>query len=119
MRQKITSEHLVDENGLPAGGHTEGIGFAIDWQKGPIEHPDRLTGPTTSLDVDVGASGAFVEGIIEAAIDRIRWYQTVSNGRFACRENNLAIRKLKDAIYFLDTRSFQRAQRGVLGTHEK
>ena len=119
MRQVITSEHLADANGLPAGGTTVGLGIEIRWQAGPLPHPDRLTrDPVAVMAEDVGANGAFVEGVIQAAIDRIGWYQVVSGGRFACDENAMAVRSLELAIATLDSRTRQRAARGVLGTHK-
>jgi hypothetical protein len=31
MRQKISEQHRLDENGNPAGGATTGVGILIDW----------------------------------------------------------------------------------------
>lgn len=118
MRQRIESEHRADDKGLPAGGTTTGCGITIEWQAGPLPHPDRLVGdPHKVFAEDIGANGAFVEGVIAAAIDRIMWYETVSEGRFANSANKKAIGLLSQALEALDERTKERMQRGVLGTH--
>ena len=109
MNQQIDGRHEVDAGGLPFGGVTSGTGLEIKWQKGPL--------------IDVSGvrqdpNGAFVEGVINAAIDRIQWYQVVSEGRFRCRQNSLAITKLEEALHWLNDRTLERQQRGVEGTHE-
>lgn len=107
MRQQITSQHNLDEKGNPAGGHTEGIGFKIDWQNGPLGRDGERQEP----------NGAFVEGILQAALDRIQHYQTASNGKFQCRQNALAITKIEEALHWLDDRTQERERRKVEGTH--
>jgi hypothetical protein len=107
MRQQITSHHITNLNGNPTGGSTTGMGITIAWQDGPLGRGDARRAPT----------GAFVEGVIEAALDRLGWYQTASAGRFKCRENALAITKLEEALLWLDHRTLAREARGVEGTH--
>lgn len=120
MRQNIEGRHHVDGKGLPAGGTTAALGIAIKWQAGPLPHPDRLTGdPHKVFAEDIGANGAFVEGVIAAAIDRIAWYETVNQGRFSHPANKKAIDLLSQALEALDERTAERMQRGVLGTHER
>jgi hypothetical protein len=108
MRQAITSKHRIDENGNPAGGMTNGTGFAIKWQNGPLGTGESRRSP----------NGAFVEGLILAVIDRIEFYQTASDGRFACLQNADALSLLSSALSALDDRTAQREARGVEGTHE-
>lgn len=91
MRQKITQQHDLDKNGNPAGGATRAKGILIDWQNGPL----GTTEP----------NGAFVEGVILAAIGRLQFYQTASNKKFACRENALAITKLEEALMWCEERT--------------
>ena len=106
MNQHITSEHYIDENGNPAGGSVTGKGIAIDWQNGSLVDPD--TGERRE------PTGAFVENIIRAALDRIEYYQTT---QFRCRENALAITKLEEALHWCQHRTAAREARGVEGTH--
>lgn len=104
MKQRITSEHRVDMDGRPAGGSTRGTGIVIDWQNGPLGRGNDRLAP----------NGAFVEGVIEAALDRLAFYQS---GQFRCRENALAITKLEEALHWLQSRTSRREEAGVEGTH--
>lgn len=105
MRHRVEGTHWKDEHGHPAGGHTHDIGIDIRWQNGPLGEGDERKIP----------NGAFVEGVIEAAIDRLEFYQ--GNG-FSCRENALAITKLQEALHWLYHRTADRQERGVEGTYE-
>lgn len=103
----MNGKHDVDGNGNPAGGRTDGVGIDIEWQNGPLGRGAERKAP----------NGAFVEGVIAAAIDRIQFYQTASNGKFQCRENALAITKLEEALLWLQKRTMDREARAVEGTH--
>ena len=104
MRSLIYSHHWNDENGNPAGGNTYGNGFAIAWQNGPLGR---------GIDRKV-PNGAFVEDIIFSAINRLEFYQ---NSKFACEENAEALKALRFASEWLDSRTLKRDKRGVEGTH--
>lgn len=104
MQQSITEHHFVDTNGKPAGGHTFGIGFAIAWQNGPLGRGAERSEP----------NGAFVEGVIAAALGRLRWYQLTG---FACAENASAIAHLQWALEALASRTKRREASGIEGTH--
>ena len=105
MDQQVTSRHEVDAAGNPAGGRTTGTGIDIAWQNGPL----AVTG------LRLEATGAFVEGVIRAALERLQWYQ---KSKFACLENALAITKLEEALYWCNYRTAGRERRGVEGTHQ-
>lgn len=104
MNQKLTTVHKKDKDGNPTGGFVRGVGIVIDWQDGPLGFPP---------DMDKH-NGAFVEGIIQAAIDRLTFFQ---DSKFACRENALAITKLDEAMHWLAHRTANRTLRQVEGTH--
>lgn len=107
MKQEFTAQNYSDNNGNPAGGFVDGVGLAIKWQNGPLgRDEDRID-----------ANGAFVETLIAATIQRIQYYQTANGGKFACRENALAITKLEEAGMWLDKRTNDREARKVEGTH--
>ena len=108
MRQDITEMHRSDVAGLPAGGITTATGIEVQWQNGALGRGADRHEP----------NGAFVEGVIQAAIGRLEWYQTTSDGRFRCRENALAITHLEEALHWLEARTAKREARGVEGTHE-
>lgn len=106
MQQGFDAENWNDEAGNPAGGVVIGKGLDISWQNGPLGRDEERVAP----------NGAFVEDVIEAAAQRIRYYQ---NSGFACRENAIALTKLEEAILWLDKRTRDRESRGVEGTHVK
>lgn len=106
MRQEIANVHNSDEMGNPAGGHSEGVGIKIDWQNGPLGLGAERKEP----------NGAFVEGVLTAALQRLQYYQST---QFECRENALAITKIEEALHWLDARTNNRIARGVEGTHTK
>ena len=106
MLQVIGSNHRLDENGNPAGGVSNGRGIDITWQDGPLGRGADRKEP----------NGAFVEGVIAAAISRIEFYQST---KFKCRENAIALTHLETALLWLQKRTMDREARDVEGTHSK
>lgn len=104
MNQKIVESHQLDPNGAPAGGVTTGTGIDIRWQNGPLGRGAERIEP----------NGAFVEGVIAAALGRLQHYQST---KFKCRENALAITKLEEALHWCQHRTADRERRDVEGTH--
>ena len=107
MKNGHFEEHWVDEDGNPAGGVSDGRGFTISWQNGPLGRAHRKD-----------PNGAMVEDVIQAVIGRIQFYQEASGGKFACVENEAAIRSLRDAGIRLDDRTRHREAQGVEGTNQ-
>lgn len=73
----------------------------LSFQNGPIK--------------EVGTNGITQEVLLAVLIDRLEHFQA---GRYACRENALALTKLEEAQMWLHSRTRQREGRGVEGTHE-
>ena len=107
MRQEIQETHSTDAEGNPTGGTTTGVGIGISWQNGPLGRGAERKEP----------NGAFVEGVIAAAVGRLRFYQTAADGKFACSENENAIWHLEQALVELESRTKDRETREVEGTH--
>lgn len=107
MLDTFDSTNTVDDNGNPTGGTVDGIGLKISWQNGPLGR---------GLDRQL-ANGAFVETVIDAARQRIEFYQNANAGKFRCRENSVAITKLEEALMWLNKRTTDREKRQVEGTH--
>ena len=103
--QYIREHHWTGDNGNPAGGETEGLGIHIDWQDGPLAVDGVRREP----------NGAFVEGVIEAAIGRIEFYQ---RSKFHGIHNAVALGHLYAALEVLQERTRDRESRGVEGTHQ-
>ncbi len=106
MLQDFKAVNHNDENGKPAGGHVAGTGLTINWQNGPLGRGEDRQEP----------NGAFVETVIEAARQRIQYYQEAG---FACHENREALTHLEGALAVLDARTKSRESAGVEGTHER
>lgn len=69
------------------------------------------TGPV----VEKGVNGVFNEDLILIVLYRLKFFQT---GKFACKENEEAIKHLEEALVALRKRTNDRTERKVLGTYE-
>ncbi len=103
-QQLISEEHKTDGQGNPAGGISYATGILIEWQNGPLGRGDLRK----------GINGAFVEGVLNACIGRLRFYQ---DSKFKCEENDMALAHLYSAKAALQKRTDERESRGVEGTH--
>jgi len=90
------ANHVYDI--VPTIGNAKGL--RIEFQNGPLKEtpPNGLTN----------------EILLAIVIDRLQGFQS---GKFACRENALALTKLEEAVHWLNHRTQQRLARGVEGTH--
>lgn len=103
--QKLDIQNRLDDEGIPTGGFVRGIGIAIAWQDGPLGRDgDRKV-----------QTGAYVEDVLEACLNRLKYYQS---SKFNCPENVLAISELEDALKWLRRRTEDREKRLVEGTHK-
>ena len=91
-----------DGGKIVSGGFTKGTGFLIDWQDGPLKDRGEQ-------------SGAFVEDVMLACIERLQSFQST---KFRCRENACAITHLQEAHMWLRERMRDRQERGVEGKME-
>lgn len=78
-----------------------GLVTQISFQNGPIN--------------EVGINGITQEVLLAIVADRLRGFQS---GKFACRENALALTKIEEAQHWLHHRTLARMSRGVEGTHQ-
>ena len=80
------------------------VGLAcIEFQKGPRKDPDARQG---ILDQD----------LLEIVRDRLTAFQM---GDMGCKENNMALHHIEEALMWLNRRVEDRIERQVLGTMEK
>jgi hypothetical protein len=106
----VQSEFTTNEAGNPTGGRTvmRTVGggpdaIHIEWQDGVVQ--------------DGVQNGAFVEDVIEAARQRIMFFNSRPESR--CRENSVAITKLEEALQWLDWRTRARLLQNVENTYEQ
>ena len=74
----------------------------INFQNGPIQ--------------EVGFNGLSNEALLAIVEDRLVGFQ---GGKFACRENAIALTSIQEAMMWLQKRTRDRMARGVEGTHGK
>lgn len=98
--------NTTDDNDNPTGGLVSGTGITIVWQDGPLGRDGDRIKP----------NGAFVEDVIEAARQRIAFFQT---SKYECADNADAVAYLEGALNALNRRTEDRENRGVEGTHEE
>lgn len=70
----------------------------IKFQNGPIQ--------------ESGVNGISGEALLAIVIDRLRGFQS---GKFACRENAIALTKIEEGLMWLQKRTRDREARGVEG----
>jgi hypothetical protein len=61
---------------------------------------------------EVGVNGISNEALLAIVEDRLKGFQS---GKFACRENALALTHLQESMHWLHHRTHERFQRGVEG----
>lgn len=93
-------EYLVNLPDPSKSAGERGRQFQIVFQNGPIN--------------ENGVNGITQEVLLAIVADRLRSFQA---GKFACRENALALTKIEEAMQWLHSRTRARMNRGVEGTH--
>jgi hypothetical protein len=104
--QTLTNSNWYDEKNNPTGGSSVAVGIRINWQDGVLKEGETQ-------------NGALIEEVVEAVIQRLRFYQSANEGKFACRENALAITHLEEAQHWMWRRTKNRVARGVANTYDK
>lgn len=86
-----------------------------------IENADPYTLPNFKVDIDfqkgpikeAGVNGCHHEDLLAIILDRLNAFQ---ESEFKCRENAIAITKIQEALFWLNSRTQSRIKRGVEGT---
>lgn len=104
---EYVAHNYSDAMGRPEGGTSQGPGYLISWQRGPLK--DSASGE------EHPRNGAFVMDLIMATIQRIEFYQ---QSEFACDENAAALEYLYAAHAALQRRMDRRTAAGTQGTHK-
>lgn len=96
--------NVLDEPGAGGANHVYHVtgfgsdGLMICFQNGPIN--------------EAGINGVTQEALLAIVADRLRSFQA---GKFACRENAIALTKVEEAMQWLHARTRERMLRGVEG----
>lgn len=107
MQNAANEQLTIQSVDLPTG---EPVIYTINIPHGPNVALNFQNGPIG----EVGVNGLTNEALLAIIIDRLSYYQ---EGKFKCRENALAITKLEEGLLWLHSRTLERLQRGVEGTH--
>ncbi|WP_436643396.1 hypothetical protein [Microbaculum sp. FT89] len=89
----------------PGGAHHA---YVIAWGKGELPITFQF-GHT----LESGHNGVTDEALLAVIVDRLRSFQA---GPLACRENEIALTKIEEALHWLHHRTRDRLARGVKGT---
>ncbi len=94
------ANHVYDvmESQLHEDGTSRKTFCTVSFQNGPIK--------------EAGVNGVMNEDLIAIVIDRMRGFQS---GDYACRDNEIALTKLEEALMWLRNRTNDREARGVEG----
>lgn len=94
----------IDNGEKPTSGHPEDATLCdIRFQNGPINVDGN------------GINGVQHEDLLAVIIDRLEGFQS---GPYKCEENEQALYYVRNALYVLQSRTRQRIERNVEGTHK-
>lgn len=108
---RFTHVHVLDEPG-PGGAHHKYEVCDIEAPHAPYTTVYFQKGPVK----EAGKNGIFIEDLLAICQHRLECFQA---GPFACRENELALSKIQEALHWLDHRTKDRQARGVEGFNQK
>lgn len=114
--KKYTRVKVVDEKGVGNANHLYHIESQV---KECIDDERRVFVKVKFQNGTVkenGVNGCHNEDLIAIVMDRLEGFQA---GDYACKENQMALDKLTEALLWLRKRTMDRESRGVEGTHIK
>lgn len=115
--KKYSKVVCLDEPGAGGACHVYEI-VGVEKIGAPTSHTHRLFGSINfqnGLIKEARANGCHQEDLLAIVIDRLQHFQ---KGKFACRENAVALTKIEEALHWLRHRTNARAERGVEGTSQ-
>jgi len=111
---------VMDDPGAGGACHKYEIGgYDVRTNKSYNDETDYCSGLILFQNgpiAEAGVNGVTQEALLAIVIDRLRSFQ---EGAYACRENEMALTKIEEAMHWLHSRTLARMRRGVEGTHEK
>lgn len=119
--------HAMDDPGPGGANHDYAVRVNVDREKS-LHVTTRVRFQNGPIQ-EVGFNGISNEALLAVLIDRMRGFQYArkpdgsfdesSRGKYACRENAVALTKLEEALMWLQKRTRDRMARGVEGTHSQ
>jgi hypothetical protein len=107
------NQNWLTPEGNHDGGVSFGFGYAIAWQRGPVQEEEDRDIEAGQVPKNNGRNGAFLIEVLKACRHQLSIYQ---NGKFACEENDKALSALDACIELLEMRRDRRKEEGKLGT---
>lgn len=113
---------VLDEPGPGNACHEYAIVFRDDkagYERSPLSEKfgrNCIIGFQNGPIAEAGVNGISNEALLAIVEDRLKGFQS---GSFACRENELALTHIQEAMHWLHHRTRERMQRGVEGTLQK
>jgi hypothetical protein len=105
-KAKYTKVFALDEPGSGSASHSYRI--TPELEIGNLGEVNFQNGAI----LESGVNGVMNEDLLAIVIDRLQGFQS---GKFACRENAIALTKTQEALMWLEKRTAEREVRGVEG----
>jgi hypothetical protein len=100
------SQIFADEDAMAGGASYR---YVVRW--GPFNREFEIPFQNGSFN-DNGVTGISTEALLAVVLDRLSSFQA---GPFPCEENANALRHLREAMFWMHTRTMERWRRGVKG----
>lgn len=111
---RFTEVFALDEPGVGGAYHDYQVVSTVE-ESGSREVFAGIRFQKGAVNV-VGKNGLFMEDLLQICRHRLQCFQ---DGEFACRENELALTKIEEALHWLNHRTADRQRRQVEGTELK
>jgi hypothetical protein len=105
---------VTDEPGAGGANHAYMVSGFTSRPSDPGEHNITYINFQNGPINENGMNGVTQEVLLAIVADRLRSFQA---GKYACRENAIALTKIEEAQHWLQSRTRARMSRGVEGTH--
>ena len=115
---KYTEVKCIDEPGAGGACHEYIITEETASMREANQPPPKILGKISFQNgaiLESGVNGLQGEDLIAICIDRLQHFQA---GKFACRENAIALTKFQEGLMWLESRTNRRTVAGTEGTHK-
>ena len=110
--KRFTKVVVLDEKGAGNANHKYSILITDEEKNGQFKEGINNISFQNGAIQENGVNGCHNEDLMAIVIDRLEGFQS---GNFACKENQMALDKLYEALMWLNKRTQDRINRGVEG----